>query len=151
VDAHLPHDYVQSERLRLEAYRRLSEAADDAAVDAVAEELRDRYGEPPEPVANLLAVARLRALARSRALREVVLAGQQVRFAPLALPDSAKVRLARLYPKAVAKDATEVVLVPRPKEPGVAGRPVQGLPLLDWAAQVIRDLTPAPAEPAPLP
>jgi transcription-repair coupling factor (superfamily II helicase) len=144
VDAHLPHDYVQSERLRLEAYRRLSEAADAAAVDAVAEELRDRYGEPPQPVANLLAVARLRTLARSRGLREVVLAGQQVRFAPLALPDSMRVRLARLYPKAVAKPALDLVLVPRPKEPGVTGHPVSGLPLLEWAASVIRELTPEP-------
>ena len=150
VDAHLPHDYVPSERLRLEAYRRLSEASDDAAVDAVTEELRDRYGEPPEPVAALLAVARLRALARTRGLREVVLVGQQVRFAPLLLPDSAKVRLARLYPKALAKDATQVVLVPRPKEPGIAGRPVAGPPLLEWTTQVIRDLIPAPsAPPAP--
>jgi transcription-repair coupling factor (superfamily II helicase) len=151
VDAHLPHDFVPSERLRLEAYRRLSEASDDASVDAVAAELRDRYGEPPEPVANLLAVARLRALARSRGLREVVLVGQHVRLAPMTLPDSAKVRLARLYPKALAKDATQVVLVPRPKEPGVTGRPVQGLPLLEWAAQAIRDLTPPPPAAAEAP
>jgi transcription-repair coupling factor (superfamily II helicase) len=147
VDAHLPHDYVPSERLRLEAYRRLSEAADDAAVDAVVDELRDRYGEPPEPAANLLAVARLRTLARARGLHEIVLAGPHVRFAPLTLPDSLTVRLARLYPKAVAKKAAAVVLVPRPKEPGVLGRPVAGTHLLDWAAQVVRDLTP-PAHPA---
>jgi transcription-repair coupling factor (superfamily II helicase) len=142
VDAHLPHDYVDSERLRLEAYRRLSEAADADAVEAVAAELRDRYGEPPEPVENLLAVARLRTLARQRGVHEIVLAGPHVRFGPLRLPDSMKVRLARLYPKAIAKDATEVVLVPRPKEPGIAGRPLIGAPLLDWAADVVRSLTP---------
>ena len=39
VDAHLPHEYVPSERLRLEAYRRLSEAADEAAVEEVRDEL----------------------------------------------------------------------------------------------------------------
>jgi transcription-repair coupling factor (superfamily II helicase) len=144
VDAHLPHDYVPSERLRLEAYRRLSQAADDAAVAAVEEELRDRYGEAPEPVQNLLAVARLRTLARARGIHEIVLAGQQVRFAPLRLPDSMKVRLARLYPRSLAKEAAQVVLVPRPKEPGIAGRPVAGRELLDWAAGVVRDLTPDP-------
>ncbi len=148
VDAHLPHDYVPSERLRLEAYRRLSEAADEPAITAVADELRDRYGDPPEPVANLLAVARLRALARSRGLHEVVLAGQQVRLAPLALPDSRRVRLARLYPKAVVKATIDTVLVPRPKEPGIGGRPLMGAPLLAWVETVIRDLTP---EPAPVP
>ncbi len=145
VDAHLPHDYVPSERLRLEAYRRLSEAADEASIAAVADELRDRYGEPPEPVANLLAVARVRALARSRGLREVVLTGQQVRLAPLALPDSVKVRINRLYPKSVVKTTIDTVLVPRPKEPGIGGRVVSGAPLLEWVEKVVRDLTPEPA------
>jgi transcription-repair coupling factor (superfamily II helicase) len=87
-------------------------------------------------------VARLRTLARQRGVHEIVLAGPHVRFGPLRLPDSMKVRLARLYPKAIAKDATEVVLVPRPKEPGIAGRPLIGAPLLDWAADVVRSLTP---------
>jgi transcription-repair coupling factor (superfamily II helicase) len=143
VDAHLPHDYISSERLRLEAYRRLSEAG-GGTVEVVADELRDRYGEPPEPVQNLLAVARFRALARQRGLHEVVLMGQQVRFASLRLEDSQKVRLARLYPRSVVKATLDVVLVPRPKEPGIAGRPLVGRPLLDWAAQVVRDLTPDP-------
>jgi len=151
IDAHLPHDYVASERLRLEAYRRLSEAADDAAIDAVAEELRDRYGEPPEPVANLLAVARLRALARSRGLREVVLAGQQVRLAPLSLPDSMRVRLSRLYPKSIVKAPIDTVLVPRPKQPGIGGRPLIGADLLAWTEKVVRDLTPEPVPTPPEP
>ncbi|HSK54157.1 MAG TPA: transcription-repair coupling factor, partial [Jiangellales bacterium] len=47
VDAHLPHEYVPSERLRLEAYRRLSEASSETEVQAVRAELVDRYGEPP--------------------------------------------------------------------------------------------------------
>ena len=60
VDAHIPHDYVDGERLRLEVYRKIAEAADGAALDAVVEELADRYGEPPQPVRNLLAVAAFR-------------------------------------------------------------------------------------------
>ena len=64
VDAHLPPDYIASDRLRLEAYRRLAAAADDAAVNAVIEELTDRYGPLPEPARRLVAVARLRLLCR---------------------------------------------------------------------------------------
>ncbi|NED62053.1 hypothetical protein G3I15_14145, partial [Streptomyces sp. SID10244] len=48
VDAHIPVEYVDSDRLRLEAYRKLASATDDAAVDSVLAELADRYGEPPE-------------------------------------------------------------------------------------------------------
>ena len=51
VDAHIPEDYVDSERLRLEAYQKLSTASSPAAkdgqIDSVLEELTDRYGEPP--------------------------------------------------------------------------------------------------------
>ena len=68
VDAHIPEDYVDSERLRLEAYQKLSTAsaanAADDAIDRVLDELTDRYGEPPEQVLNLVAVSRLRRMAQ---------------------------------------------------------------------------------------
>src|SRR5699024_6401545 len=41
VDAHLPHDYVPSERLRLEMYKRLAAVRSDDEVEEVAGELRD--------------------------------------------------------------------------------------------------------------
>src|SRR5258705_11111301 len=62
VDANLPPDYIPSDRLRLEGYRRLAAAADDSAVDAVIEELVDRYGPLPQPAQRPGAVARLRVL-----------------------------------------------------------------------------------------
>ncbi|MBA3489667.1 MAG: transcription-repair coupling factor, partial [Longispora sp.] len=44
VDAHIPHDYIGSERLRLEMYRKIAGVRDAEGLDAVAAELRDRYG-----------------------------------------------------------------------------------------------------------
>ena len=76
VDAHLPHDYVPGERLRLEAYKKLAAVESDAGVDEIEAELRDRYGAPPEPVRNLLEVARLRVVARARPHRRHRPAGQ---------------------------------------------------------------------------
>ena len=52
VDAHLPHDYIGSERLRLEMYKRLAEVRADEDVDLLAAELQDRYGAPPEQVTS---------------------------------------------------------------------------------------------------
>ncbi|MBA2558842.1 MAG: transcription-repair coupling factor, partial [Propionibacteriales bacterium] len=57
VDAHLPHTYVPSERLRLEMYKRLAAVRDEAEIVEVRTEMTDRYGEPPEPVLSLLEVA----------------------------------------------------------------------------------------------
>jgi transcription-repair coupling factor (superfamily II helicase) len=137
IDAHLPHDYIQSERLRLEMYKRLAEVRADEDVDLIREELVDRYGEPPAAVASLLEVARFRARARQAGLREVTLQGKYVRFAPVDLPDSVKVRLDRMYPKSVVKAAVRTMLVPRPTSRVVGAPPVRDEPLLAWARAVI--------------
>ncbi|MBS4753700.1 transcription-repair coupling factor [Nocardioides sp. zg-ZUI104] len=137
VEAHLPHDYVPSERLRLEMYRRLAEVRTDADVDEIIAELEDRYGEPPEAVTALLLVARFRARCRQAGLREVTTVGKNVRFAPVTLPESRTIRLQRLYPKSIVKAQTESVLVPRPGTPGRLGTPLEGVALLQWARQVI--------------
>ena len=107
IDAHLPHDYVPSERLRLEMYKRLAEVRSDDDVRLLHEELLDRYGNPPAPVASLLQVARFRARARQAGIAEVTMSGKFVRFAPVSLPDSRVVRLNRLHPKSLVKAGHE--------------------------------------------
>jgi transcription-repair coupling factor (superfamily II helicase) len=137
VDAHLPHDYISSERLRLEMYKRLAEVRSDADVDELVEELQDRYGPAPGPVESLLAVARFRARARLAGIGEVTVSGKYVRFAPVDLPESRVIRLQRLHPGSVVKPALGTVLVPRPQTAGVGGRPVAGTTLLEWARAVV--------------
>ena len=114
VDAHLPHEYIASERLRLEMYKRLAEVRADEDVDLLREEMVDRYGEPPIEVQSLLFVALFRARARRAGIKEVTVAGRNVRFAPVVLPDSRVVRLQRMYPKSIVKPQVETLLVPRP-------------------------------------
>jgi transcription-repair coupling factor (superfamily II helicase) len=145
VDAHLPHLYVPSERLRLEVYKRLAGVRCAEDVDAVEAELLDRYGQPPPEVGNLLAVAKLRVKARSAGVSEVNVSGRYVRFAPVDLPDSVRVRLERLYPKSVVKPAVHSVLVPRPRTATVGGEPLRDLAVLDWAGRVMDDLIPRSA------
>jgi transcription-repair coupling factor (superfamily II helicase) len=145
VDAHLPHEYVPSERLRLEMYKRLAEVRTSAEVDAVHEELLDRYGTLPPIVDNLLAVALLRVKARGAGLTEINTQGAYVRFAPLDPPDSVRVRLDRLYPRSIVKAALHSILVPRPATAAVGGKPLRDVAVLDWAGRVIDDLTPVSA------
>jgi transcription-repair coupling factor (superfamily II helicase) len=145
VDAHLPHDYIPSERLRLEMYKRLAEVRSDEDVDLLLEELQDRYGEPPVEVQSLLIVARFRARARRAGIGEITIAGKNVRFAPVSLPESRVVRLQRLYPKSIVKAPVETILVPRPHVGGVLGKPLDGIALLQWARGVIDSvIDPAP-------
>jgi transcription-repair coupling factor (superfamily II helicase) len=137
VDAHLPHDYIGSERLRLEMYKRLAEVRSIGDVDAIREDLVDRYGRPPEVVESLLFVAMFRARARQAGIGEVTVAGKYVRFAPVDLADSRVVRLQRLYPRSIVKAPVSTVLVPRPQTAVVGGRPLDGVALLEWARGVI--------------
>nr|WP_242498025.1 transcription-repair coupling factor [Nocardioides glacieisoli] len=151
VDAHLPHDYIPSERLRLEIYKRLAEVRSEADVDEVRAELVDRYGEPPEVVRSLLFVALFRARCRQVGVKEVTVAGKYVRFAPVDLPDSRVVRLQRLHPRSVVKAPVRTILVPRPQGTGFPVRPVAGVALLEWARGVIDDIVAQPAPPATTP
>ncbi|SCL27704.1 transcription-repair coupling factor [Micromonospora nigra] len=147
VDAHLPHDYVAVERLRLEMYRKLAEARDEERLREVAAEMTDRYGEPPAPVQNLLAVARFRLLARCYGLTDVSMQGRHLRFGPLPLPDSKQLRLKRYHPDSVYKAALDQVSVPRPTTRRVGGEPLRDQALLDWCAQLLHDVlgSPTPA------
>jgi transcription-repair coupling factor (superfamily II helicase) len=137
VDAHLPHEYVPGERLRLEAYKKLATVQDLAALAEIEAELQDRYGTPPEPVRNLLEVARLRTVARRAEVANIGVQGSFVRFGPLRLPESKQLRLQRLYPGTLVKDAVRTILVPRPMTARVAGQPLRDTAVLRWASDLI--------------
>ncbi|MGK5554407.1 transcription-repair coupling factor [Actinomadura kijaniata] len=145
VDAHLPHEYVPGERLRLDAYRRIAAITDEAEIAAVHEELKDRFGPLPVPVLNLLEVARFRTRARRAGLTDVALQGNFVKFAPVDLPESRQVRLQRLYPKSILKAATNTLLVPMPKTAPLGGRPLRDQELLKWATDLVEALFLEPA------
>ncbi|MGN7860010.1 transcription-repair coupling factor [Microbacterium sp. 22303] len=141
VDARIPDSYIDSERLRLEAYQKLSSAATataaDDAIDHVVEELTDRYGAPPAEVAGLVAIARLRRRAARAGLTDVVAMGSNLRVAPARFEDSMKVRLQRLYPQAKLVGGGEALVVPMPGAD--RADPVE------WTSQLLTALFPASA------
>ena len=112
VDANLPPDYVAKSEPRLEAYRRLAAVTTLAEVDDIAAEWSDRYGPPPPQAEALLRVARLRAEAVRTGVREITVARDVARLAPLALKTSQRVRLQRLLKDAVYKEDIEQLVVP---------------------------------------
>jgi transcription-repair coupling factor (superfamily II helicase) len=122
VDAHIPEDYVESERLRLEAYQKLSAAsaptAQTDAIDMVLDELTDRYGTPPQPVQTLVEVSRLRRVAQQVGLSDVVVMGSNLRVAGKELADSSQVRLKRMFPGAkwFPQQNASSIPVPRPHD-----------------------------------
>ena len=153
VDAHIPEDYVDSERLRLEAYQKLSAAsgpaAKDGQIDAVLDELVDRYGEPPDageaPRRDLPAAppgAARRALRRHRhRVQAAHRAGEHPRLpsrpprAPL--PGCQALRAERRDPRAVPDAA--------------AANCPSDADLIDWVSRLVTAIFPIPDAAAPAP
>jgi len=119
-NAHLPTDYVSAEGARLEAYRRLAAALTVADVDDIGHEWADRYGPLPDAAKGLLAVARLRAVAMARGIREITISSVRpggttrpvARVLPVRLSASSEVRLRRLVPGASVREDLAQLLVP---------------------------------------
>lgn len=139
IDAFLPHDYVDSERVRLDIYRRLASATNPDQVDEVEQELNDRFGGAPEAVVSLLKIAKLRVRAKELNLAEVVVHGKHLRLAPVTLGDSLSVRMARLYPGHIYKTSLATLLLPLPEQTGVAFERAKlgDNSLLEWVAQAL--------------
>ncbi|MEY3452348.1 MAG: transcription-repair coupling factor [Actinomycetota bacterium] len=85
ADAYLPHDYVDSEELRLDAYRKLALVVDDDSLDDLRREWIDRYGALPPPAEALLRIGLLRTLCHRLGLRRVTVQDGSVRLSPLRL------------------------------------------------------------------
>jgi transcription-repair coupling factor (superfamily II helicase) len=80
-EAYLPRGYVPDMRAKVDLYRRLARLTSEAAVDDFANELADRFGPLPDPVAHLLELARLRIWAHAWGVQEIRL---EDRYAVLA-------------------------------------------------------------------
>ena len=86
----LPDTYVPEPELRIGLYHRLARATTAADVDALADEITDRFGPPPPEVGMLLATAGARAAAHALGVRKIVAGPQAVAlsFGPAADPQS---------------------------------------------------------------
>ena len=110
--------------------------SDDQA-QAVLDELTDRYGAPPAPVLNLLAVARFRTAMRALGITEVSLQGRAIRISPVVLPESKQMRLARLAEGASYKAAVETIVLKVPVGPD-RRTPLRDVALLENLHAVLR-------------
>ncbi|MBV7364196.1 transcription-repair coupling factor [Actinomycetaceae bacterium TAE3-ERU4] len=137
VDANIPTSYIPGERLRLETYAKIANAANEAQLQLVHEELVDRYGSVPKVVERLFAVARLRRLLREKEIGEVITQGRYIRFAPVSLGAAQSARLQRLYPGSVQKAAVRQVLVPLPQTAKLGGQPLGDEALLEWVENLV--------------
>ena len=71
LGAHIPKKYVPGEKQRIDLYKRLSGAFDEGEIQAIAEEMVDRFGPLPEEARNLVEIARLKIWAKNEKINRI--------------------------------------------------------------------------------
>lgn len=141
LNANLPVEYVNSERLRLDIYRRLAEAQDIESISEIKAELLDRFGAIPQATEELIKVANLRLFARSLGITDISISGKHLRLSPVNLAESNQVKLLRIYPGSIYKQASQTLLVTRPITANwLDTAKVGNTSPLEWVDEVIKNL-----------
>lgn len=140
IEASIPVDYIDSDKLRLDVYRKLSAARSEQDLTDLREELTDRYGPLPEELDTLFDVARLRSRARALGISEIVTQGNRVRIAKIDPPESLQMRISRIYRGAQYRPVTHTLLIPAPFGGSLGGKPMSSPEVMSWADQLLKDL-----------
>ncbi len=80
IDAYIPDKYVKNEFIKLDLYKRISKCETREQNDAIIEEVKDRFGEPPKSFLRLLDIAYLKAIAHKAYITEVKYIQDEIRF-----------------------------------------------------------------------
>ena len=80
MDAFIPDSYISNEYQKLDIYKRIAGIETQQDYDDMLEELLDRFGEMPKAVLNLLAIARMKALAHRAYVTEIKQTGADMRI-----------------------------------------------------------------------
>lgn len=101
IDAYVPADYVASEAIKIDLHRRIALARDEDRLDSMLAEIEDRFGDVPEPMENLVTLARLKILMGRVGVDRLSIMNGRVSIAPLQLSSNQMAYLQPELPMAV--------------------------------------------------
>jgi transcription-repair coupling factor (superfamily II helicase) len=142
VDAYVPADYIPYEQAKIDVHRRIAAARDVAGLMALRDELDDRFGEPPEPLMNLISLQRARILLGEAGAKAVGLRQGRLTVTPLDLEPDAAARLREELPDGVYEPGRSQLTVRVPEEPGLQ------FPAVVAAAEALLKVVEEPAQAA---
>ena len=138
VDARIPVEYVDSERLRLEAYHKLSAESSAKStrqkLQEILAELEDRYGKAPKAVLQLIEVTALRQQANRLGLKDVNLLGAMAKLSPVDLGEKDLVELTHKLKGVRYLQSSKLLSVPVPISSGT--EPKSDDEVIDWLWQL---------------
>ncbi|MFN3396608.1 MAG: transcription-repair coupling factor [Thermodesulfovibrionales bacterium] len=80
IDAHIPEEYIEDVTIRLSMYRRVARARSEEEIQELASEMRDRFGNMPVEVKNLLEIVRLKTMAKKLMIKNILERNGRIRF-----------------------------------------------------------------------
>jgi transcription-repair coupling factor (superfamily II helicase) len=117
VSAYIPADYVPFEAAKIDLHRRIALAPDPDALARLAQEVEDRFGEPPPAVLALLSVQRLRILMHEAGARQAAARSGRIVIGPVALDSTGMRALRDDVDGALYSTADSLISVPAPSDP----------------------------------
>lgn len=117
VDAYVPGDYVDYERGKIDIHRRIASAGDVATLEELKLELADRFGEPPDPLARLFDLQRMRIRFAEASVREAVFRDGRLTVGPLDLGSDAYKDLRSRVEGVVYESGRQTVSMRVPDQP----------------------------------
>jgi transcription-repair coupling factor (superfamily II helicase) len=118
VDAYVPADYVPYEQAKVDVHRRVAAARDVAELELLREELNDRFGPLPDPLANLIALQKARIKLGQAGARTVSFRGDRLAVAPIEMDSTQAKALRKRIPEAVYEFGRSQLLVRVPGDEG---------------------------------
>ena len=76
----LPDEYIEAQEAKLDVYRRIAAASQPGELEALREELRDRFGPIPAPAEAMLAAASLRVVGGRLGIEGILVRGDEARI-----------------------------------------------------------------------
>jgi transcription-repair coupling factor (superfamily II helicase) len=142
IDAYLDGSYIDDAMHKIEIYHRIAAIRREEHIQEIVEELSDRFGEPSQPVRNLLTVARLKNVARELGIRSII---QRKELVEVTFGDKPQVEVVNLlHLKELIP--TRLSILPGPPEI-LRFRTIKlTQPLLEWLAAMLAVLAGSPGE-----
>jgi transcription-repair coupling factor (superfamily II helicase) len=135
VDAYVPSDYIPYEQAKVEVHRRIAGAREVADLVLLREELEDRFGDPPEPLLNLISLQQARIKLGQAGAQAVTFRGDRLSVTPIELDSVRAKKLRAEIPEALYESGKSQLSVRVPDDPA------QRFPAVVRAADVLLAIT----------
>ncbi len=135
VDAYVPSDYIPYEQAKVDVHRRIAASREVADLAILRDELEDRFGELPVPMANLIDLQQARIKLGQAGAQTVTIRGDRLSITPIELDSVRAKRFRAEIPEGLYESGKSQLSVRVPKDPE------QRFPAIVRAADVLLAVT----------